>query len=181
MSDTPDLQRAILVMAESSLAEPHEIQRAAQVLLVAADGVDAAQFRAAVIGLAANGPYSVTERRHSYDWGERGDDVQEIVLTCGDESDVTVEQFVKVVADLRIAASEDAMLGDTPPPADDDAAWDLFAGVLERTCKASRLRCRSIEESAPGWHVEAGGRSGYGYRGFVAHDGRIVIAERAPF
>jgi len=181
VSDTPDLQRAILVIADSSLAEAHEIQRAAQVLLVGGDGVSASQLRSTVMGLTNGGSFAISERRNFYDWGERGDDVQELVLTCGEDSDITPEQFVKVISDLRVDGLDDAMLGDTPPPADTDAAWDLFADVLERSCRASRLRCQSIEESASGWTVEALGRSGYRYLGSVSHDGRVVDVTRSAF
>lgn len=181
MSDTPDLQRVILVLADSSLAEAHEIQRCAQVLLVGGDGVSATRLRAIVMELTRGGSFAISERRNFYDWGERGDDIQEIVLTCGEDSDLTVEQFVKVLSDLRSDGLDDAMLGDTPPPADADAAWDLFADVLERSARASRLRCRRIEEGASGWTIEAIGRTGYRYCGSISHDGRVVDVERSPF
>lgn len=179
--DLPDVVRVTCVLAHSPLAEPHEIIAAGQVILVRDDGLDLATVRRTVLGLAGEGAFTIAERRSFYFWGERGDDVAELGCTLADDHPLTVERFVKTIRDLVPDSHEDRMLGDVAPPTDVGAAWEQFAEFVERGARASRLRATSTEELADGWAIEAVGRSGYGYAGWLSADGRVAEVRRIPF
>jgi len=179
--DIPDVTRVICVVASSPLAEVHEVIGAGEVLFVQGDGMALDTVRAAVLQLVADGAYAFAERRSHDFWGERGNDSAEIFCTVADDHPLTIERFVKSLRALVPDAFDDQMFGEMPPPVDEQTAWEQFAEFVERSTRASRLRATRVEELADGWAIDAVGRSGYGYSGWLAADGRAAEVTRNPF